>query len=108
MDTSTLSERGWEALGELRRLEDQGLTATRQPGGIHLATVKALQKLGLADIEDSPERDRKGRKWVATLTEAGRRAQPRRPGNRSGASAASGDLTAGSYCDYFSPSAAAL
>lgn len=74
IDTSALSERGWEALGELRRLEDHGLTAARQPGGIHLATIKSLQKLGLAAIEDHPERDRKGRRWVARLTEAGRRA----------------------------------
>ncbi|MHA6757294.1 hypothetical protein [Streptacidiphilus sp. PAMC 29251] len=73
IDTSSLSERGWEALAELRRLENRGLIAARQPGGIHLATIKALMKLGLADIEDHPERDRKGRKWVARLTEAGRR-----------------------------------
>ncbi|WP_370134687.1 hypothetical protein [Streptacidiphilus sp. EB103A] len=74
MDTGALSERGWEALGELRRLEDRGLTAGQQPGGIHLATIKSLEKLGLAAVEDYPERDREGRRWVARLTEAGRRA----------------------------------
>jgi hypothetical protein len=71
---SGMPERQWEALGELRRLENLGLTAARQPGGIHLATVKALEQRGLAAIDDHPERDRKGRRWVARLTEAGRRA----------------------------------
>jgi len=73
-DTSALNERGWEALGELRRLEDRGLTAARQPGGLHLSTVRSLERLGLAAVEDHPVRDRKGRRWVARLTDAGRRA----------------------------------
>ncbi|TDT93296.1 hypothetical protein EDD99_8105 [Streptomyces sp. 846.5] len=74
LDTSVLPARQREALGLIRRLEDRGLTAAREPGGIHLATVKALQSLGLAAVELHPERDRKGRRWVARLTDAGRRA----------------------------------
>jgi hypothetical protein len=88
VDLDALSERQRDALGEIRRLEDQGLTAARQPGGIHLATVKALQALGLAVIEEHPERDRKGRRWRARLTDAGQRAtDPLRPQRPRGAEA---------------------
>jgi DNA-binding MarR family transcriptional regulator len=74
VEPANVSERQWDALGELRRLEDQGLTLARQVGGIHLATLKPLQACGLVVITESPDRDRKGRKWHARLTEAGRRA----------------------------------
>jgi hypothetical protein len=53
------------------RLEDQGLIAARQVGGLHLTTLKALQTLGLVVITEHSERDRKGRRWIARLTEAG-------------------------------------
>ncbi|MEY9969358.1 hypothetical protein ABIA33_007446 [Streptacidiphilus sp. MAP12-16] len=74
-----LSARQWDALGQLRRLEDQGLTAARQPGGMHLATLKSLQALGLVVIADHPGRDRKGRRWLAHFTEAGRLATGNTP-----------------------------
>jgi hypothetical protein len=71
---ASLSARQWDALGQIRRLEDQGLTAARQVGGLHLATLKPLQTLGLILITEHDERDRKGRKWAAQLTDSGRRA----------------------------------
>jgi hypothetical protein len=70
---AAISARQWDALGQIRRLEDQGLTAARQVGGLHLATLKPLQTLGLILITEHDERDRKGRKWAARLTDIGRR-----------------------------------
>jgi hypothetical protein len=75
-----LSARQWDALGEMRRLEGLGLTLARQVGGVHLATLKPLQACGLLVITESPGRDRKGRKWIARLTETGRRVTDGAPG----------------------------
>jgi hypothetical protein len=72
-DPGMLSNRQWDALGQIRRLEDQGLTAARQIGGLHLATLKPLQACGLLVITEHAERDRKGRRWIARLTGTGRR-----------------------------------
>jgi DNA-binding MarR family transcriptional regulator len=69
-----LSARQWDALGQIRRLEDRGLTAARQVGGIHLATLKPLEAFGLITISEHADRDRHGRRWVARLTDAGRHA----------------------------------
>lgn len=74
IEPTRLSERQWDALGEMRRLEDQGLIAARQVGGLHLTTLKALQTLGLVVITEHSERDRKGRRWIARLTDAGKQA----------------------------------
>lgn len=40
--------------------------------GLHLATLKSLEKIGLVDLDESGTPDRKGRQWTAALTEAGR------------------------------------
>ena len=70
-DDSALSDRQWDALGQLRRLHDQGLPAGRGTPGLHLATLKPLAVLGLVDLGESGEPDRKGLRWTAALTEAG-------------------------------------
>ena len=66
--------RQWDALGLLRRLQDQGLPAGRGTEGLHLATIKPLAAAGLVDLDESGEPDRRGRQWTASLTEAGHRA----------------------------------
>lgn len=66
--------RQWDALGLLRRLQDQGLPAGRGTEGLHLATIKPLAAAGLVDLDESGEPDRRGRQWTVTLTEAGHRA----------------------------------
>ena len=71
-DPRLLSDRQWDALGQIRQLEDQGLAAARQIGGLHLATLKPLQVYGLLTITEHAERDRKGRRWIARLTDTGR------------------------------------
>jgi len=68
------NERQWDALGLLRRLQDQGLPAGRGTEGLHLATIKPLAAAGLVDLDESGEPDRRGRQWTVTLTEAGHRA----------------------------------
>jgi hypothetical protein len=73
-DDCDLSDRQWDALGQLRRLHDQGLPAGRATPGLHLATLKPLAALGLVDLDESGEPDRRGRQWTASLTEAGHRA----------------------------------
>jgi hypothetical protein len=70
-DDCDLSDRQWDALGQLRRLHDQGLPAGRATPGLHLATLKPLAALGLVDLAEAGEPDRKGRRWTAALTEAG-------------------------------------
>jgi hypothetical protein len=67
-----LTERQWDALGELRRLQEQDLPAGRGTPGLHLATLKPLATVGLVDLEQTGEPDRKGRQWTAALTQAGR------------------------------------
>jgi hypothetical protein len=67
-----LTERQWDALGELRRLQEQGLPAGRGTPGLHLATLKPLVAVGLVDLDESGAPDRKGRQWTAVLTQAGR------------------------------------
>jgi hypothetical protein len=67
-----LTERQWDALGELRRLQDQDLPAGRGTPGLHLATLKPLAAAGLVDLEETGQRDRRGRQWTAVLTRAGR------------------------------------
>ncbi|WP_042404783.1 hypothetical protein [Streptacidiphilus carbonis] len=66
-----LTERQWDALGELRRLQEQGLPAGRGTPGLHLATLKPLAAVGLVDLEETGEPDRRGRQWTAALTQAG-------------------------------------
>ena len=65
------TDRQWDALGELHRLQGQGITAGRGRPGLHLATLKALEKIGLVALDESGTPDRKGRQWTASLTEAG-------------------------------------
>ena len=67
----SLSERQWDALGELRRFHHQGRSAGRGTPGLHLATLKPLEAMGLVTLDESGEPDRKGRQWTAALTEAG-------------------------------------
>lgn len=71
-----LDERQWDALGELRRLQNQNCTGTRGMPGLHLATLKPLVALGLVELETGGV-DNKGRQWTAGLTDAGRRALSR-------------------------------
>jgi hypothetical protein len=66
------TERQWDALGELRRLQDQDLPAGRGTPGFHLATLKPLAAAGLVDLDETGEPDRKGRQWTATLTQTRR------------------------------------
>jgi hypothetical protein len=66
-----LTERQWDALGELRRLQDQDLPAGRGTPGLHLATLKPLAAAGLVDLDETGQPDRKGRQWTAALTQAG-------------------------------------
>ncbi|MEZ0096233.1 hypothetical protein [Streptacidiphilus sp. EB129] len=75
-DTSDpqLTARQWDALGELRRLQEHGLPAERGTAGLHLATLKPVAAMGLVTLDESGEPDRRGRQWSATLTEAGRQA----------------------------------
>jgi hypothetical protein len=76
-----LTERQWDALGALRRLQEQGQPAGRGAPGLHLATPKPLAAVGplaavrLVDLDETGEPDRKGRQWTAVLTH-----RPRRPG----------------------------
>ena len=65
------TDRQWDALGELRRLQDQDVAAGRGTPGLHLATLKTLEAIGLVRLDESGEPDRKGRRWTAALTEAG-------------------------------------
>jgi hypothetical protein len=67
-----LTERQWNALGELRRLQEQRLPAGRGTPGLHLATLKPLATVGLVDLDETGAPDRKGRQWTATLTQTGR------------------------------------
>lgn len=69
-----LTERQWTALGEIRRLQNQGRTPGRGLPGLHLATIRPLEVLGLVELGEAGEPDRKGRQWTAVLTQAGRRA----------------------------------
>ncbi|WP_042428113.1 hypothetical protein [Streptacidiphilus anmyonensis] len=68
------TDRQWDALGLLHRLEGQGVPAGRGTGGLHLATLKPLATMGLVILDESGEPDRRGRQWTARLTEAGHRA----------------------------------
>jgi len=68
------TDRQWDALGLLRRLHDQAVPAGRGTEGLHLATLKPLAAVGLVDLDESGEPDRRGRQWTAALTEAGHRA----------------------------------
>ena len=70
-DDFDLSDRQWDALGELRRQHDAGLAAGRGTPGLHLATLKPLEALGLVDLDESGEPDNRGRQWTARLTKAG-------------------------------------
>ncbi|MBC3844651.1 hypothetical protein GXW82_44100 [Streptacidiphilus sp. 4-A2] len=70
-DDCDLSDRQWDALGALRHLHDQGLPAGRGTPGLHLATLKPLAVLGLVDLGEAGEPDRKGLRWTAALTQAG-------------------------------------
>ena len=67
----SLTDRQWDALGRLRRLQEQGLPAGRGTPGLHLATLKPLAALGLVVVEEFGEPDRRGRQWTATLTQTG-------------------------------------
>ncbi|MEZ0092462.1 hypothetical protein [Streptacidiphilus sp. EB129] len=75
-DTSDplLTARQWDALGELRRLQEHGLPAERGTAGLHLATLKPLATMGLVTLDESGEPDRRGRQWTAALTQAGHHA----------------------------------
>jgi hypothetical protein len=75
VEPNMLTERQWDALGRMRRLEHDGLAETADGGG-HLAAVKSMEGLGLVEIEDS---DRQGHRWAARLTDAGRRAADEAP-----------------------------
>lgn len=70
MESADLSERQWEALGELRRLEAAGQPA-RRGGTVHLGTLKALEAAGLVVISEDGEPDNRGRQWRSQLTEDG-------------------------------------
>ena len=69
-----LTERQWTAFDALRRLEDAGVPAGRGTPGLHLATLKPLEAMGLVKLGEAGEPDRKGRQWTSALTEAGHRA----------------------------------
>jgi hypothetical protein len=67
----SLTDRQWDALGQLRRLQEQGLPAGRGTPGLHLATLKPLAATGLVDLEETGQPDNRGRQWTATLTHTG-------------------------------------
>ena len=67
-----LTERQWDALGQLHRLQEQDQPVERGTPGLHLATLKPLAAVGLVDLDETGEPDRKGRQWTAALTRAGR------------------------------------
>jgi hypothetical protein len=71
VESGDLSERQWEALGELRRLEAAGQLA-RRGGIVHLGTLKALETAGLVEIGEDGAPDNRGRQWRAQLAEEGR------------------------------------
>jgi hypothetical protein len=71
VESADLSERQWEALGELRRLETAGQLA-RRGGTVHLGTLKALESASLVVISEDGEPDSRGRQWQAQLTVGGR------------------------------------
>lgn len=71
MESADLSERQWEALGELRRLEAAG-QFVRRGGTVHLGTLKALEAAGLVVASEDGEPDNRGRQWQAQPTEDGR------------------------------------
>ncbi|TDT97266.1 hypothetical protein EDD99_5376 [Streptomyces sp. 846.5] len=48
----SLTDRQWDALGQLRRLQEQGLPAGRGLPGLHLATLKPLAAAGLVELEE--------------------------------------------------------
>ncbi|TDT97298.1 hypothetical protein EDD99_5414 [Streptomyces sp. 846.5] len=61
----SLTDRQWDALGQLRRLQEQGQPAGRGTPGLHLAMLKPLAAAGLVDLEETGEQDRRGRQWTA-------------------------------------------
>ena len=71
VESGDLSERQWEALGELRRLDAAGQLA-RRGGTVHLGTLKALEMAGLVEIREDGSPDNRGRQWRAQLSEDGR------------------------------------
>jgi DNA-binding MarR family transcriptional regulator len=71
VEPADLSERQWEALGQLRRLEAAGQLA-RRGETVHLGTLKALESAGLVVVGEDGEPDNRGRQWWAQLTEDGR------------------------------------
>ena len=83
MELADLSERQWEALGELRRLEVAG-QAARRGGTVHLGTLKALEAAGLVVISEDGEPDNRGRQWRAQLTDDGRQVLVGAAGPRDG------------------------
>ncbi|MEY9966612.1 hypothetical protein ABIA33_004677 [Streptacidiphilus sp. MAP12-16] len=65
------TDRQWDALGELRRLQEQDLPAGWGTPSPHLATLKPTVTMGLVDLEESGTPDRRRRQWTAALTQAG-------------------------------------
>lgn len=83
MESADLGTRQWEALGELRCLEEAGQPA-RRGGTVHRGTPKARESAGLVEISEVGEPDNRGRQWQARLTEDGRRILADAPGSQDG------------------------
>jgi hypothetical protein len=75
VESADLSERQWEALGELRRLETAG-QPVRRGGTVHLGTLKGLESAGLVVISEDGEPDNRGRQWQAQLTDGAAESWP--------------------------------